>query len=187
MRSAKEMFCKTVNNTPNLTLLNRGLVSLIILISLLLVNGSVMAQEKPPKPITVTVSTLQHLSFGTFIQTGSSGTVTLNHSGVITPAGSVIIPSLGFNPHAIPTPALFEVTANPGTLITIQNGPPATLTGSNGGTLTLTIGPSSTGTPFITQNPITYVYVGGTLTVGSMAANPAGNYTGSFTVTFIQQ
>ena len=160
---------------------------LFIVASLLLVNGSISAQEKPPKPITVVVNTLQHLNLGTFIQTGASGTVSMNFSGVVTPGGSVIIPSLGFNPHSIPTPALFEVTANPGTLITIQNGPPATLTGSNGGTLSLTIGTSSTGSPFITQNPITYVYVGGTLTVGSMAANPAGNYTGTFTVTFIQQ
>ena len=111
----------------------------------------------------------------------------MNFSGAVTAGGSVIIPSLGFNPHAIPTPALFEVTANPGTLITIQNGPPATLTGSNGGTLSLTIGASSIGSPFVTQNAITYVYVGGTLTVGSMAANPAGNYTGTFNVTFIQQ
>ncbi|MCX6222963.1 MAG: DUF4402 domain-containing protein [Bacteroidia bacterium] len=163
------------------------LAPLFLVVSLLLVNGSILAQEKPPKPITVVVNTLQHLNFGTFIQTGASGTVSMNFSGAVTPGGSVIIPSLGFNPHAIPTPALFEVTANSGTVITIQNGPPATLTGSNGGTLSLTIGASSIGSPFVTQNAITYVYVGGTLTVGSMAANPAGNYTGTFTVTFIQQ
>lgn len=187
MRSMNNMLCKTLDTFSFLKHLIKEWVLLSLVVGLLVIHGTISAQEKPPKPITVTVSTLQHLSFGTFIQTGSSGTVTLNYSGVITPGGSVIIPSLGFNPHAIPTPALFEVTANAGTLITIQNGPPATLTGSNGGTLTLTIGPSSTGSPFITQNPITYVYVGGTLTVGSMAANPAGNYTGTFTVTFIQQ
>lgn len=169
--------------------LKRAMVPLWILLSLLLVNGSVLAQqpEKPPKPITVTVSTLQHLNFGTFIQTGTSGTVSMDFTGAVTPGGSVIIPSLGFNQHTIPTPALFEVSAHPGTLITIQNGPTATLTGSNGGTLSLTIGSSSTGSPFVTQGQFTNVYIGGTLTVGSMAANPAGNYAGTFSVTFIQQ
>ena len=187
MRIAKHMIIKTLNAFYRFKPLKKGLVPLFLVASFLLLSGSILAQEKPPKPISVTVSTLQHLNFGTFIQTGASGSVTMNFSGAVTPGGSVIIPSLGFNPHAIPTPALFEVTANSGTLITIQNGPPATLTGSNGGTLTLTIGASSIGSPFVTQNPITYVYVGGTLTVGSMAANPAGNYTGTFTVTFIQQ
>jgi len=187
MRTLNNMFRIPLNPFFIFKLLKKELVTLCIILSLLLVHGSILAQEKPPKPITVTVSTLQHLNFGTFIQTGVSGTVSMDFSGVVTPSGSVIIPSLGFNPHAVPTPALFEVTANPGTLITIQNGPPATLTGSNGGTLALTIGTSSTGSPFVTQNPITYVYVGGTLTVGSMAANPAGYYQGTFTVTFIQQ
>ena len=47
------------------------------------------------------------------------------------------------------SPAIFEVDANPGALISILNGPDVTLTGSNGGTLRLHIGTSSTGTPFI--------------------------------------
>jgi len=181
------MLYQTSNIFLNLMFLKRGLMTFVVLVSLLLVNWSLVAQEKPPKPIQVSVSTLQHLNFGTFIQSGTSGTISVDFGGAVTPGGSVIIPSLGFNAHTIPTPALFEVTAHPGTLITIQNGLPATLTGSNGGTLSLTIGASSVGSPFVTQNPITYVYVGGTLTVGTMSANPAGNYTGTFSITFIQQ
>ena len=141
------------------------------------------AQEQPPKPIVVTVSTLQHLSFGTFIQSGASGTVTVDYTGSRTATGSVILPGM----FSIVTPALFQVTALPGTLITIVNGTTATLTGSNGGSIILDLGQSSKGSPFITTGSSTDVFIGGTLTVGSLAANPAGLYNGTFTVTFIQQ
>jgi hypothetical protein len=155
----------------------------ILLSSIIYVSG----QEMPPKPITVTVSTLQHLNFGTFIQPGTAGSVTVDFSGVRTPGGDVIIPALSYNAHEIPTPALFAVTALPGTLITIQNGADVLLNGSNSGHLSLKIGPASTGSPFIAQGTTTLVYIGGTLTVGPMSSNPAGSYSGSFSVTFIQQ
>ncbi len=88
------------------------------------------------------------------------------------------------------SPAIFEIDANPGTLISIMNGPDVTLTGSNGGFLSLHIGTSSTGTPFIataTSPARTIVRIGGTLTVGPPLANPSGNYSGVFQVTFIQE
>ncbi|MGE5393338.1 MAG: DUF4402 domain-containing protein, partial [Candidatus Saccharibacteria bacterium] len=67
------------------------------------------------------------------------------------------------------------------------NGPDALLTGSNGGTLTLKIGDSSTRSPFITRSQYTDVFIGGTLIVGPLTANPAGAYSGTFQVTFIQE
>ncbi len=142
----------------------------------------VHAQERPPKPIAVSVSTLQHLSFGTFIQSGVSGTVVVDYNGFRTATGYIILP----NSSSVVTPALFQVTALPGTLITISNGPDVPLSGSNGGTVMLTIGPSSTGSPFVARSLTTNVFIGGTLTVNSLAANPAGNYSGTFQVTFIQ-
>ena len=163
-------------------------LSTICLMTILLFSAiDLSGQERPPKPISVTVYTAQHLSFGTFIQPGSSGSVTVDNSGVRTAGGEVILPALSFNAHEVPMPARFDVTANIGTLITIQNGPDVPLGGSHGGSLTLKIGPPSTGSQFVAQSATTYVYVGGTLTVGSMSANPAGNYSGTFTVTFIQQ
>ena len=63
------MFSKTLYNFSRFKLLKKELAPLFIVASLLLVNGSISAQEKPPKPITVVVNTLQHLNFGTFIQT----------------------------------------------------------------------------------------------------------------------
>lgn len=143
------------------------------------------AQEKPPRPITVTVSTAQHLRFGSFIQAGTYGTVTVTYEGFRTATGSIILPNMS----SIVTPALFIVDAEPGTLITIVNGPTATLTGSNGGTLSLQLGASSAGpySQLITRSQYTDVFIGGTLTVGSLQANPAGLYSGTFQVTFIQE
>lgn len=143
----------------------------------------VNAQEKPPKPIQVKVSTLRHLSFGTFIQSGTHGTVIVTHEGIRSKTGDIILPNMS----SIVTAALFEVYSLPGTLVTILNGPVSELTGSNGGTLLLTIGTSSTGSPFITTGELTYVSIGGELEVGSLGEDPAGIYSGSFTVTFIQE
>ena len=153
----------------------------LIIISTIL-SLPVYAQEKPPKPIAVRVSTVQHLSFGTFIQAGVAGTVTVDDTGFRTATGDIILPNMS----SIVTPALFEVTALPGTLITILNGPDAPLSGSHSGTIMLKIGNSSTGTPFVTMGTITNVFIGGMLTVGPLSANPAGAYNGIFTVTFIQ-
>jgi len=139
--------------------------------------------ENPPRPINVQVSVAQHLSFGTFVQSGTLGSVTVNYSGSRSASGSVILP----NTSNIVTPALFIVDAEPGTLIVITNGPDVGLTGSNGGTLNLHIEPSSTGTPFITKSQTTDVFIGGKLTVASLMTNPVGTYNGYFVVTFVQQ
>ena len=152
---------------------------LMIIGTILLVMSHVPAFAQ--SPIKVTVSHSQHLNFGTFIQSGISGTVTVSAQGGRTATGSVILIS------SIVTPALFEVAAIPGTLITIANGPVATLTGSNGGTMTLLIGASYSQSPFTATSANTPVTIGGTLTVGSLSANPAGAYSGTFSVTFIQQ
>ena len=169
---------------PGTNLVKRKHAILMICGTILLVVSHVQAfaQEQPPKPITVTVITSQNLSFGTFIQNGSSGTVTVTAQGMRTATGSVILPNISSNV----TPALFEVGAIPGTLITISNGPPATLWGG-GFSMTMQIGASNPQSPFITTGAITPVTIGGTLTVGPLSANPAGNYIGPFTVTFIQQ
>jgi len=161
----------------------RQLLSFYLFIFLIIAVFPVMAQEKPPMPITVTVSTLQHLSFGTFIQSGASGTVTVTNLGGREATGNIILPNMS----SIVTRALFEVTALPGTLITIVNGPDALLKGSNGGTITLKLGEPSTGSPFIATKELTDVFIGGTLTIGDLTTNPAGSYNGIFTVTFIQQ
>jgi hypothetical protein len=170
-----------MNNLIPAKLLQRFLILFYLLTGCMVVQ--VQGQERPPKPIIVTVSTLQHLSFGIFIQAGTYGTVTVDHTGFRSATGNIILPNMS----SIVTPALFEIEAIPGTLITIVNGPDSSLHGNNGGAIMLKIENASTGTPFLTTSDRTNVFIGGTLTVGPLSANPAGNYSGTFQVTFIQQ
>lgn len=154
--------------------------------SLLLPPFVARAQEPPPRPISVYVNPAQGLIFGAFFQGITGGTVILYPDGSRSVTGTIVQANLGY-PFS---PAIFEVDANPGTLISIMNGPDVTLTGSNGGFLSLHIGTASTGSPFIataTTPARTIVRIGGTLTVGPPPANPAGNYSGVFQVTFIQE
>lgn len=144
------------------------------------------AQENPPRPITVTVSTAQHLNFGTIIPTSANGgTVTVDFDNTTSTFGDVLLL------HSYDCrPALFIVDAEPGVLINIVCEINPTL--SKGGfSLPLLLGTpyidSQPGYQFITTKKSTSVYVGGKLTVGSLSANPAGDYNGLFSVTFIQQ
>jgi hypothetical protein len=146
----------------------------------------VTAQPPPPRPIAVFANPAQGMIFGAFFQGSSGGTVILNPDGSRASTGSLVLANLGF-PFS---PALFEIDANVGTVVSIMNGPNATLTGSNGGTITLHLGAASTGSSFTTTiaSPSrTQVWIGGTLLVSNPLANPSGSYSGSFSVTFIQQ
>jgi hypothetical protein len=152
-----------------------------------LFSVSAKAQENPPIPVQVQVNTAQFLNFGAFTTGISGGTVTVTSGSIRNPpTGDIVLLSMGQPVSA----ALFDVTANPGTIIQIQPQSSINLAGSNGGSITLNIDSYSTGQTFITTasppfaNP---VYVGGTLTLGSSSANPPGQYNGSFTLTFIQQ
>lgn len=147
---------------------------------------SVHAQEAPPRPISLYVNPAQGLIFGAFFQGVAGGSVIIYPDGSRSVTGDLLQANLG-----LPfSPAIFEIDANPGTVISILNGPDAILTGSNGGSLTLHVGNASTGTIFISSaiSPDrTQVRIGGTLTAGSPLANPAGVYSGSFSVTLIQE
>ena len=148
--------------------------------------GKGVSLENPPRPIKVAVSvyTYQQLNFGTFILTGTSGSVTVSSAGVRSfSSPDFYAPGSMFSTVSA---ALFSVDAEPGTLITIVNGPDVYLNGP-GAKLILKIGESSTGSPFITTGTSTSVSIGGKLTVFSLTGNPEGNYTGTFDVTFIQQ
>ena len=177
-----------MNSQNQYTLPGILLVTFCLFFCLLLSYNQANAQEKPPRPITVTVNTAQHLSFGSFIVYGSGGTVTVDYTGNRPiPTGNIIGIS---NMRSLPiSAALYIVDAEPGTLITIVNGPPAYLTGNNGGTIRLDLGEPSTKSQFVTPigSQYTDVFIGGTLTIGSLMANPPGVYNGTFQVTFIQQ
>lgn len=153
-------------------------------LALIIICFSAQAQEDPPRPLQVT--TYQNLSFGAIIQGTIGGQVIIDPQGSRSVSGDIIPVNMGYSYY----PAIFEVEANPGSLITILNGPDIILNGNNGGTLTLHIGNSIPSSPFVnTKNPPfnTQVRIGGTLYVGTSLDNPAGNYIGYFSVTFIQQ
>lgn len=148
--------------------------------------SSVKAQVQPPRPLSVFVNPAQALSFGAFYQGSTGGSIIISPTGSRSATGDVVLVNLGFTV----SPALFEVEGLPGTLVSILNGPDVTLNGSNGGTMTLRVGNTNPSSPFIiTTNPPsrTVVNVGGTLTVGTPAANPPGSYSGTFDITFIEQ
>ena len=144
---------------------------------------SVSAQEQPPRPLQIT--TFQNLSFGAIIQGAIGGTLTIDPQGSPSVTGDLILVNMGYTR----APAIFEIRAIPGSLITIVNGPDITMTGP-GGTLKMHVGASIPTSPFVNTrdllSPI-QVRIGGTLTVSNSMANPAGNYIGTFTVTFAQQ
>jgi len=143
-------------------------------------------QEMPPRPFTVTVNMSQNLSFGAFCHGSAGGSVIVYSDGSRSATGDVVLLFLGYNFST----ALFDVEANAGTIISIQNGSDATLTGSNGGSMTLKIGDANLTSPFvIAVNPpeVTQVMIGGTLIVGNSISNPPGNYSGTFDVIFNQE
>jgi hypothetical protein len=142
---------------------------------------SANAQEEPPRPIQIT--TFQNLSFGAIIQGNSGGTVTIDPQGSRSVTGDVILANLGYSYY----PAIFKVDAIPGSIITIDFGSP-TMLSMGSWTLSLQLNSSIPHSPFInTKSTDTEVRVGGKLTIGNSLANPAGDYIGYFTITFIQQ
>jgi len=140
----------------------------------------------PGDPGALSVYSVQNLSFGAFTIGSTGGSIIIATTGARSVTGDVIPLNLG----VIYAQALFEVEAPEGTILSILNGPDVSLTGSNGGTLSLSIGVSDPVSPFSVTTPSparTSISIGGTLTIGSMAVNPPGSYTGNFYITFNQE
>lgn len=164
---------------------------LIILVKFLLLitlSINLKGQEKPPKPIVLEVLAADKLNFGAFCQGTNGGTVVIypDGSGRLC-TGDVIGLTGQFGSFSR---GIIRIKGNAGTLITIQAIPDATLTGNPSGSMTLKFNnPSpvtSPASPFILPNSgWNNVYIGGTLYVKA-SGNPAGTYSGTFNVTFIQ-
>lgn len=165
---------------------------LIIFICTLFTALSMLAQTGPDLPQrTLTVRSTQALNFGdmTIVNGSSGGTVTVDANGARSATGSVLLLQLG-NPVQ---PSIFEVNICPGRMVNLTYPSTITLTGNNGGTMLLHIGPTNiggSGSTFISNkgcDDTHLIRVGGVLDVGSMASNPAGVYSGVFNLTFVQQ
>lgn len=138
-----------------------------------------------PPPRELRVYTAQGISFGNFFPGATGGSVIVDQTGVRTTTGSVVLAGGMYQP------AIFIIELLPGRQVHIGLSGASTLTRvGGGGTLTMSIGPTSRGTSFVTnaghpfRNP---VQVGGTLYVGNISMNPSGSYEGTFDVTFIQE
>ena len=140
----------------------------------------------PPDPGAISVYTVQNMSFGAFAHQNVGGTVTISNSGSRSSTGDIVPLNYGYTYFQ----CIFEIEGPVGTIISIMNGPDATLTGSNGGSISLHLGNSNPASPFsttVSPPARTQVNIGGTITIGNNSVSPPGAYTGSFYITFNQQ
>ena len=140
----------------------------------------------PGDPGGLYIYTTQNLAFGAFSHGNTGGTLIVGNDGSRSATGDVIALNLGYQYYN----TIFDIEAPPGSIISITNGPDATLTGSNGGSMTLRLGSSYPATPFstiVSPPSRTQVNIGGTITIGNNATSPPGIYTGTFYITFNYQ
>jgi Domain of unknown function (DUF4402) len=165
--------------------LNRTFLKLMFLISILLfcLDASYAQPDLPQR--TITVQATQAIDFGTFYAI-SAGTITVNWNGSVSTTGGVVSLS-----SSTVQPAIFEIKLCQGRNVTITYDPTIILTGSNGGSFTLNVGPTEegvSGSEFPVDNDcnfITTLRVGGTLEVPG--SSPAGFYSGIFSIDFTQE
>lgn len=161
---------------------NRLLRSICLSLFLLV---SHLVSEAQESSVPLSVVTLQDINFGAFFQGNSGGTVTVSSDGTRLVSGDIIEANIsGFSYY----PAIFEVEADPGTLVSILKGSSNSMPGSNGGFISLQVGDADNSFPImIPPSGRVQVSLGGILTMGNPQANPSGDYTGSLEVTFIQE
>ncbi|MBN2634993.1 MAG: DUF4402 domain-containing protein [Prolixibacteraceae bacterium] len=167
--------------------MNRFCRYFIIVVPIMFFVNPVFGQSPFPPPNRLHVVAAQELGFGSFYTGQSGGTVIISPEGYRSTTGTVTGLALSTG-----SPAVFDVRLVPGRVVHISFPSSATLTRSGSGETMLISSFTSdkqnnyfvttSGNPFI--NP---VKVGATLHVGSISANPAGDYVGNFTVTFIQE
>ncbi len=167
--------------------LNKTALCLLLLLFSII---EIKAQENPPVPVQVEVRTSRNLNFGSFTAGNSGGNVSVSYDDQRTVDGDIFELNFGQPVSA----ALFDVYANPGTIIQIQDMGTYTLENQDTGMqIDLLINSFSTGQrTFVTQAPNAQtpneVFVGGTLRIPSdNSGNLPGTYFGTFTLNFIHQ
>lgn len=134
----------------------------------------------------ITVYPIQDFNFGTFSQGNTGGMVEISTAGIRTSTGDVILVNSG----SIVSQAIFEVEAPEGIIISLTNGPDVTLSGSNGGSMTLRLNQTDPVSPFNTiavPPDRTRIHLSGSLIVGDRTMSPPGSYQGTFSITFHQE
>ena len=134
-----------------------------------------------PLNAQVTLRIDQGLNFGSLYPVGSGGTVTISDYGDRSSTGSIVLFPSAYNESSF-------------TMSTTKKGPyhiawlgiesPITMKRTGGGSMRLNLNTNGYNSGWlITRQSPTTLYMGGTLYVGSVSANPPGSYTGSFSIT----
>ena len=168
---------------------NRNAVTKLVLILSMLFSNTFILQAQPALPQrSITVAATKALHFGTFALTGGAGgTVVVDWNGTRSATGSIGLLSAA----PVAQPAIFEIKLCQGRNVIISFDPTVTLTGSDGGSLVLNLGPTEkggNGAVFATDgncNFVSLLRVGGSLNVPGTAI--PGVYTGTFFITFNQE
>jgi hypothetical protein len=173
---------------PRLTgFLSRGYRVFLVMAFFMAFFIRLHGQTPSSPPNRLQVYLVQDLSFGSFFTGSSGGAVVITPEGNRTVSGTVIA-----LPNSPGTPAIFEVRLIPNRMVHISFPSSATFC-RVGGRETMTVTGFTSDKPgnsFVTgsgQSFINTVRVGATLNAGNTADHPPGNYTGSFTVTFIEE
>jgi hypothetical protein len=133
----------------------------------------------------VTIYPIQNFNFGTFYQGNSGGTIDISTTGARSASGDIIL----MNTFPSGSQAIFDIEAPAGSIISLST-PDATLSGSNGGTVTLHISNTDPASPFnttVVPPDRIRMQVAGSLRVGDRITSPPGTYQGTFSITFNQQ
>ena len=166
----------------------KGYLRLLLVTAFLFVCVAFSIAQPVIPQRTITIIATQAIHFGTVCLTGGTGgTVTVGYNGSRISTGDLLLIS------SVPTaqPAIFEIKLCQGRTVSIEFDTTIPLYGSNGGSLTLDLGPTEkgpSGSSFSTNNDcnfITPLRMGGTLHIPGTAI--PGIYTGNFALTFNQE
>ncbi len=177
----------SLNISPNISMsmspnrmkpTSRTTLITLLLTCLFVLTGTLLkAQVNPPRPINLTASSVQNLSFGAFAITGTNGgTITVSNTGIRTSTGDIFLTGNDYSY------GIFTVESIEGTTLLLMNGPSYMLTGSNGGNMTITLGETMPPLPYLNTSTTTVFQIGATLHVGPMQDNPPGDYNGVYEI-----
>ncbi len=146
----------------------------------ILVNHLASIAQKPSTRLLIV--TLQDISFGTFFQGNSGGTVAIFPDGTRQFGGGIIEANIsGSDFH----PAIFEVEAKPGTYVKMHAKQNYFLSGTNGGSIHLELKIPNRGIEqIVPTSGIVQFIVGGVLTIEGGTNNPSGDYNTDFEIRF---
>ena len=148
-----------------------------------LTSASVTGQAFAEVISALTATETSQLNFGKFSPDVHGGQVSVTPEGMRSTSGTVILGG------GTARSGIFYITGTPDALFSIQlpNGPAVLSEKNSGKTMQVdnwvTYPQAGSGTGILV-NGQQFVYLGATLNVGSLIDNPAGMYSGAFSLTF---